>query len=282
MEPPIKGEVKVNLTKPTKLIVEKTTKFLETVFGPGSTALGELIRDRINFWRSMNMLNLADKLNVEIKKRGLDQKTLRRLPFGEAVPLIEAASFEDSEEVQHLWSGLLASALDPDSPTSVEKVFVALLKELGPAEASLLRLLWKYRWLHQSVTTIGDHQIDEIFEELETSWRKFDQATRDSAIGNLRRLGCIQPHVTPPDVRGLITQARGVRMGGLAPTSINPAAMDRFIRWVVEQIGTNGGQMSSAVDKNAGFRTSKGIKPLPEISLRLTPLGERLMAAVEP
>lgn len=129
-------------------------KFFEKVFGPALEQLGGIAGDRVAFWRLLQARKLASRYDAVVKDRQIPEAELKALPLSQSVPLLEAASMEDSDEVQELWANLLASAMDMRSGVSMKKVYIAILKEIGPAEAALLQVLFQFGpdWLqpHQA------------------------------------------------------------------------------------------------------------------------------------
>jgi len=53
-------------------------------------------------------------------------------------PLLEGASFEESEDLHTMWAALLANAASPENAGKVRPGFIAILKEISPHEVALL------------------------------------------------------------------------------------------------------------------------------------------------
>lgn len=262
-------------------------QFLDKIFGEPAREVGGLLSDQIRFWRAMRMLNLKQKFEDELGRRGLTYEDIRALPLGQSVPLIEAASMEDSDAVQDLWAGLLASASDPHSGITMKKVYTALLKEIGPCEAALLDLLWKFP-LDRQVRLDSKDALEAKYNDLaELSWRKHSEADRQSALGNLRRLGLIAPTQRPLDMSGLLKQVRVPSERSLSRTStittVDQHKMQRLIQWIVdlsqESAGMREARLPETVDLHSNGFFHVETFGVPEFSLILTPLGIDLLTA---
>jgi hypothetical protein len=110
--------------------------FLGTIGGPAATEFGGTLGDWMKYWRFKNMVNIALRAKSFLERRGIQPK--RVLP-GTMIPLLEAASLADTEELQEMWASLLASAARGDAP-EVPPAYVFILRELSPVEARVLAL----------------------------------------------------------------------------------------------------------------------------------------------
>lgn len=265
-------------------------KFLDKVFGPMATEAGGMLGQQVRFWREMQLLKLNAKFDAELKRRGLSYADLTPLPLGQSVPLIEAASMEESDEVQEMWAGLLASSMDPTSDASFKKVFVALLKEIGPAEAALLDFLWKCRPYQSQINIANRVEIEKALNDLaEERWRRFPNKDQQSAIANLRRLGCALPVIPPPSLRGLLSKKQlGAGSSswsgrGDTITTLDAEKFGSLMNWMLELVNQNSGAKAVAMPKAVPIMTAGGIKVgelrVPELGLALSPLGIDLMSA---
>ena len=118
--------------------------------------------------------------------------------------------------------------------------------------------------------------------EIEIEWRNFSQSVRDSAMQNLRRLGCIAPHVEPPNLRNLLVRIgdEPFRHQGIA--AVDPVQFQHFVQWIVDQL-SSGSSVASTTVPPAQYKLAWGAKPkydISELLLVLTPLGRRLMDAI--
>jgi hypothetical protein len=104
---------------------------------------------------AQNVVGLATDAVYEYRLRRfvtMRQKTLKQLsdggvseliepPAAVAIPLLDAATLENREELQDLWASLLANLMDPAHCDLVRIEFVDTLKQLNPIDAKCLELL---------------------------------------------------------------------------------------------------------------------------------------------
>jgi len=89
-------------------LVDGAGAFLGRICLPAAEEFGQLLRDRIKYWRAVNASKIA----------AMAEARLRALNAGKSVQahprlvgaIIEQGSWTDDEEVQQMWAGLLASS----------------------------------------------------------------------------------------------------------------------------------------------------------------------------
>lgn len=259
----------------TKVWAGQLGRFMDTVFGPAATEAGELLGQEVKLWKAMNLMRHAARLEAALEKRGLDRTTVRHLGFAEAVPLIDAASYEDSEEVQALWVELLANALDPKEETVIERVFISILKEIGPCEAGLLDLLYR----HGHLNPVLNFGAEESFEAV-TAWRsRFDAERRVAALVNLRRLGCVGPHFDIPDMHQLLEYESFTEGLPDGPRTINLEGLRRTLEEMLVSVHYSHG--SDAFPESPILDVEGRKERCGELGLTITALGNRLLSATK-
>lgn len=118
-------------------VAEGAGRFFSQILGPSLQHLGGGFSDSAAVWRYENALRLSDKVEALHKQRGLTGN-VRPIPPRLAIPLIQAATAEDSDGLQQLWAGLIANATDPGRLITARRDFVALLGALEPLDARCL------------------------------------------------------------------------------------------------------------------------------------------------
>lgn len=295
------GTIK-EVAKATRAVAETAGKVVDFADGVStySTRLigdalaegGGILHDQIKHWRKMRMLDLEAKFNAACVARNLDPETMRPLSLGQTVRILESASLEETDEVQQLWAELLANTVDPRSGITFKKLYVSLLREIGPAEAALLQLISDFRPYIGRQVLAGEFEKlgDELTGLANARWRQFPEADRLGAITNLRRLGCIAPDLTTPPIERLLTQhAVPAPRHGLSSirearvTGVDPREFLRFIDWILEAMAAAGGAKTASLPESFPIRNALGgivgHIPVPELTLTLTPLGDDLVSA---
>jgi hypothetical protein len=56
-------------------------------------------------------------------------------------PILEAAADEENDELQDLWSRLLAAAMDPNRRDAMRQSFIATVKRMDPIDALVLKAI---------------------------------------------------------------------------------------------------------------------------------------------
>lgn len=104
---------------------------------PTSNLFNFLVGDRLQAARDRNLDELLRKTAKIIDERDVAEKAFA--PEQIVIPLLEAAAGEPREELQTLWSHLLANAMDPARCDDVRPEFIATLQRLQPIDALTLR-----------------------------------------------------------------------------------------------------------------------------------------------
>lgn len=274
-------------------IVSGAGRFLDRLVGNALAEGGETLADQVRYWRKMRLLKFEEKFNAACAARGFSPDTMKPLSLGKTVQLLEAASIEEEDEVQELWADLLANAVDPAGGVTMKKMYVTLLKDMGPAEAVLVDLLGKFR-AHRQLPPAPMNAIHRQLEDVERHlreltqqrWAKFSQADREGAISNLRRLGCVAPNFEKmPPLGRLLTQVRLDGGGARIPlvSQIDPQELQRLVNWIAHSLSVAGGGAEPKLPETVEYRTESGFRVgqinVPELNLQLTPVGADLVDA---
>lgn len=277
------GQIVVDTAKDSR-------KAIGVLLGDAVREFGLTLGDKARFFRFKNLVKIMDRVEEIGRDRGFTPEQMKALPFGEAVRVIEAASDEDEEEVQELWSRLIANASTPASGVSARKVYIDLLKSLSPSEAVFLDLLSKN-------SKNQFHSLDELQEfnstvrkEFEVRWRSLGRLDREAALQNLLRLRCIAIRPQPIDAHWLMAEVprdRNSRVSfGDKWSYISAPKFEKVLNQILRQIWVAGG--------GAEYRPPKGValsgfglggfggQPMievPELNYHLTSLGKSLMIA---
>lgn len=152
----------------TKEIVELAKPLL----GSPVKELGELLADRVRFWRWKSTVKIIKMANEIRQKEHIGRK---EVPLKVFLPLIEEASkeSEDQDEVCQLWARLLATS-DKET-TGFDLVCIDMLKFIGPLEAILLNYVYSSRnkrfRVDTELATIIDEKYGGCNDELTNSPR---------------------------------------------------------------------------------------------------------------
>jgi hypothetical protein len=113
---------------------------LEKLAGPVAEEIGLTLKDHfrvVRFKRQMRLLqgvkDICTDASIEPQK----------VPMKVLLPLVEAVSIEETDELQDIWANMLANAAaGNDRGPGVEPVFPLILKELGIQEVRFLDQLY--------------------------------------------------------------------------------------------------------------------------------------------
>ena len=176
--------------------VDGASAFLGRICLPAAEELGLLFQDRMRVWRASNAANIATKAEALLSASGNDTAVHAHPRVVGAI--IEHGSWTDTDEVQSMWSGLLASACTADGQDEENLLFVSILQQLSSSEARLLN----YSCLNAPKTCtraglIWSDDYDVPAQELFAVSGLTDIHRLDRELDHLRVLGMIQGGFDP-------------------------------------------------------------------------------------
>jgi hypothetical protein len=133
---------------------------IKRIAGPLADEIGESLALLARPYRVALSVKMFQKTQRMLKEAGLPAQPVPPRLF---LPMLEAASIENDEDLHTKWSALLANAAS--SPDKVHPSFIEILKQLTPDDARLLDKLYTatnkqpYRLLTQSLRDIDQYGI---------------------------------------------------------------------------------------------------------------------------
>lgn len=166
--------------------------FFARVFGGPLEEAGGILNDQLKFWRAERALRLARRFE-DIRLQYEISSPISPVPLNFGIPLLEAASLQDNDQIQDMFARLLVNATNPQTKVEARRAFVSILQDFGPLEALLLEKLCrtpKEGFLEGS--SIMTANLPDAYGS------KGDEDNRPSpevqlALWNLTRLGCVEP-----------------------------------------------------------------------------------------
>ncbi|MGW9332764.1 Abi-alpha family protein [Bosea sp. NPDC055594] len=160
--------------------------------GPLEQTAG-MLEDRLRFTRWERQLRLRRRAQEFLEAQGQSGPTHKvALNFG--VPLIEAASLEENDELQDVWAQLLANAASNEAGIQRLPAFVSMLKDMSPLDARILRMA-----VRAPADLMKDYVYTAGFPESYTPPPKSNDdrimpsLAVETSLWNLVRLTCVEP-----------------------------------------------------------------------------------------
>ena len=168
-------------------------RFIATfISGPLEQGIG-IFEDKLKYMRWERQLRLMKKAEELLNYIGLDAPT-RPLPLKFAIPLFQAASMEEEDDLQDLWAQLLVNAGNIDSGVSLKRTYIDILESISSLEAHILNKIYSLPFAemqHKGVTTADlPHQTRVACSDDKREPRLPNEEV-ELALANLARLGCI-------------------------------------------------------------------------------------------
>jgi hypothetical protein len=125
----------IDVAAVSEVALQRTEKFLEKLLGSAVLEAGELVTDKIRFWRFKNQVKILQRAEDLLKEAGRESS---RISLKTLVPLIEQASLEEDPTIQEMWAKLLAKASQSGAKSGLHTLCVEVLAGISPKEAEIL------------------------------------------------------------------------------------------------------------------------------------------------
>jgi len=162
--------------------------------GPLEQGLG-IFEDKLKYMRWERLQRLIERSEKYLRERGLTEPT-RPVPLKVAIPLFQAASLEDDDELQDIYARLLANAADAKSGVDVRRTYISILEDFGPMEARVLRVIYDAPDSALGLEGVWTKELPEralslMPDDPDGEGRLPDKETQ-FVLMNLARLGCLE------------------------------------------------------------------------------------------
>lgn len=164
---------------------------------------GGIVEDKLKYMRWERQVRLMVRAEEFLKQQGLEAPT-RPVPMKVAIPLFQAASLEEDDELQDRWARLLVNAADVESGVDVTRSLVRILEDFDPLDAQVLEAIHDApKDLYPNgavIPTSLPHAYDDPSDNADP---KLPPEPVQLALWNLKRLGCIDSAGTWDSIVGI-------------------------------------------------------------------------------
>jgi hypothetical protein len=152
-------------SKIAKQVLEPVGDVMKRIAGPLADEIGESLALIARPYRIALSVKMFQKTQRMLKEAGMPAQPVPPRLF---LPMLEAASIENDEDLHTKWSALLANAASSDK---VHPSYIEILKQLTPADARLLDKFYdttnpKSRWLDNVLDALDENQHGIPFQNL--------------------------------------------------------------------------------------------------------------------
>lgn len=175
--------------------LEQFGGFISNYIGGSIEQAMGLFEDKLKYMRWERQVHLMQRAEQLMKDVGLAQPT-RSIPLKLALPLFEAASLEDDDDLQDLWARLLVNGANGNSRVTLKRAYISILEQLTAFDASLLMRLYSlpYEEIQHNGIIVG--KLPEEAAVRKGDGKEDDHLPEPSvevklALANLARNGCI-------------------------------------------------------------------------------------------
>jgi hypothetical protein len=125
-----------SVLKVTEGSVEGASAFLSRICLPAAEEFGLLLRDKVSMWRAKNAVEITTKAQQLLEKQ-VGEIVLHAHPRI-VYSAIAHGSWADSDYMQNLWAGLLASSCSTDGKDESNLILINILSQLTSSQGALI------------------------------------------------------------------------------------------------------------------------------------------------
>lgn len=127
--------------------------------------IGDIIIDKLSFYRWNNALKFWDKYQEKKAQRNIEGKETP-IPPKFIIEILENAFNEDEEKIQEEWNNLLLNWQDPDKNCDKKYMYIDLLKNLDVNEIKLLKIISKDRNFEMILTNKNGYYDKNMIQQI--------------------------------------------------------------------------------------------------------------------
>ena len=198
----------IEASKATQNIAKTASKALGTVekFGgyvskyvSGSfEQIAGMFEDKLSYIRWERQERLFLQAQRFLKNEGID-KPNKPIPLKYIVPLLQAASLEENDQLQDLWAKLLVNFSVVHSSIEATRTYIDILERISPLEAEIINAIYlnPYGAMHhngvgtQKLPTAAGVLPDKMDEDARKATEVEPSNEIKLALANLDRLGVL-------------------------------------------------------------------------------------------
>lgn len=172
--------------------------FFKEIFGLALKESGNAALDQMQYWRASRLLVLQAKYE-QLQQRYNGKRTAAMLPPKFSLPLLEAASEEDDDELTELFARLLFNAVNGTTETEARRAYISVLREMSGFDVKILMALADAPAVKASLPwkTVYTARLPDEFISGEQKGAGAPIEEPPEHVGfslsNLARLGCVNP-----------------------------------------------------------------------------------------
>lgn len=180
----------------SKTMMGLAVHLLQRGFEPSVAEFGQLLKDRVHYWRQIQLDNIAKKAKGKMERLDLKDPCVHPKIFAQ---IIEHSSWCDTETLQDMWAGLLATSCD--EPTDKNSIYVDILSKMSHNEAKLCNhFCANGSWVVSEAENLVDAvPLYPAASDLKQLCGASDFEDVDQALVHLQLLGLIKREAYPSD-----------------------------------------------------------------------------------
>jgi len=184
------------IAKTTSQVVgagQKLGQFVAKFINGPLEQISGIVGDKLIYMRWERQVRLMKRADDFMKEINMTSPT-REIPLKFAIPLMQAASLEEDDDLQDLFAKLLINAANEDSGVNIKRTYIDILERINPLEAQILDTIYSMPFKytrHKALLTKDLPGRTDVVPDDPKLERKNPSPEVQLALANLAVLGCL-------------------------------------------------------------------------------------------
>lgn len=171
----------------TDASINGAATFLSLTCKPALEEFGQLLKDKVKYYRIKNLISITQKARNLIDEQALNSGSLKANPRIIA-SILNDGSWEDDEKIQDMWAGLFVTSCSKDENDQSNLIFINLLKQITKLQAKIIKYSSEMATKRNYSGLIGADDLIVNIDSLKTIVGTDDIELLDREINHLRSL----------------------------------------------------------------------------------------------
>jgi len=150
-----------------------------------------ILTDRLAYTRFERQVRFIQNARDLLIASGLQEPGCK-VPLNFGVPLIEAATLEEDDDLQSVWAQLLVNSVNPSAGVEPRTAFIGMLKEMNSLDATILQRIYRAPEKFRDNGYVLTGGLPDRYIEHDENKRPRPSESVLLSLGNLTRLNCIE------------------------------------------------------------------------------------------
>lgn len=153
-----------------------------------------IFEDKLKYIRWERQMRFMSRSKEKLKEFGVTEIE-NPIPLKFAVPLLQGATLEESDDIQDLWINLLINSVS-NKKIELKRVYMDILERISPSDAKIIDAIYRLPFEKYKHKRLATNQLPDcvyVYDENGNESKSSVDENIELSLMNLARIGCISP-----------------------------------------------------------------------------------------